>query len=224
MAITLWLDNGLGGLTNAHVVNAGADDCVGDSFGTDSNVSLQGSLGLECGFTAVTREGVGSCNVSCKAAASSKTLSAQSTLSNFNQSHKIVGLVCVVLKLRVAVESEVTVFTLEKVRLPKMFGKGNPSVDGLSASVAVERSRWGFTSCDQLLLASRKGPTLLMYQESMSEEVPLGWEPEFTLLAGNDILTPIRAIVNDHSFHERDVSIVHCNDFGYHSGVSTTEV
>ena len=40
-AITLvWLDKSLGGLTNAHVVNAGADDCMDDSFGTDSNVSL----------------------------------------------------------------------------------------------------------------------------------------------------------------------------------------
>ena len=183
----LWLDKGLGGLANAHVVNAGADDCLCNSFGTDSSVSLQGSLGLECRFTAVAGEGVGRCNVSRKAAASSETLPAQSTLRNFNQPHKIVGLVCVVLKLCVPVESEVTVFTLEEVRLPKMLGKGNPSVDGLSASAAVEWSRRCFTRFGQFLLTSCKGPALLMDQESMSEEVSLCWEPMFTLLAGDDI-------------------------------------
>ena len=223
-AITLWLNKGLGELANAHVVNAGTYDCLGNSFGTDSSVSLQGSLGLECGVTGVTREGVSRCNVSCKAAASSKALPTQSTLRNFNQAHKIVGLICVVLKLCVAVESEVTVFTLEKMRLPKMFGESNPSVDGFSASVAVEWSRRCFTRLDNLLLTSGKAPTLLMDQESMSEEVSLSWEPKFTLLAGNDILTSLCAIVNDHSFHERDVCIVHCDNFWNHGGVSTTEI
>merc|ERR1712130_792583 len=110
------------------------------------------------------------------------------------------------------------------MRLPKVFGEGNPSVDRLPASVAVEWSRRRFSGFDQFLLTSGKGPTLLMYQKSMSEEISLSWEPKFTLLAGNDILTTIRAIVNDHGFHERDISIIHCNDFWYHSCVCTTEI
>ena len=89
-----------------------------------------------------------------KTAASSETLPAQSTLRSFNQPHKIVGLICVVLKLCVPIESEVTVFTLEKVGLPKMLSKSNPSVDGLFASVAVEWSRRYFSRFGQFLLTS----------------------------------------------------------------------
>ena len=121
-------------------------------------MSLQGNLGLECGLTAVAREGVWRCNVSRKTAASSKTFPTQATLCYFDQPHKIVGLVCVVLKLCVPVESKVTVFTLEEVRLPKVFGQSDPSVDRLSASVAVERSRRRLASFDQHLLISCKGP------------------------------------------------------------------
>ena len=69
-AIILWLDRGL---TNAHVVDADVDDRFGNSFGTGGSVSLQGNLGLECGLTAVAREGVWRCNVSRKTAAASKT-------------------------------------------------------------------------------------------------------------------------------------------------------
>ena len=86
------------------------------------------------------------------------------------------GLVCVVLKLCVPVESKVTVFTLEEVRLPKVFGQSDPSVDRLSASVAVEGSRRRFASFDQLLLISCKGPTLLMNQESV-DELLTQWRP-----------------------------------------------
>ena len=223
-AITLWLNKGLGELANAHVVNAGADDCLGNSFGTDSSVSLQGSLGLECGVTGVTREGVSRCNVSCKAAASSKALPTQSTLRNFNQPHKIVGLICVVLKLCVPVESKVTVFTLEEVRLPKVFGQSDPSVDRLSASVAVERSRRRFTSFDQLLLISCKGPTLLMNQESVGEEISLCWEPKITLLTWNDILDANGLVDNDDSLHNWDVCIIHSNNIWNHCCECSLEI
>ena len=162
--------------------------------------------------------------MSCKTAAPCETLPAQTTLGDFDQTHKVVGLVRVVLKLCVPVESEVAVFTLEEVGLPEMLVQGNPGVDSFSASVAVEWSRRRFSGFDRFFLASCKSPTLLMYQKSMSEEISLSWEPKFTLLAGNDILTTIRAIVNDHGFHERNIRIIHCDDFWYHGCVSTTEI
>ena len=189
-------------------------------------MSLQGGLRWERGLTVVTRKGVRSCDVSCKTAAPCETLPAQTTLGDFDQAHKVVGLVRVVLKLCVPVESEVAVFTLEEVGLPEMLVQGNPGVDSFSASVAVEWPRRCVPRFDQVVLATFKGPTLLVNEDSMGEKVSLCWEVKVAFLTRNHILADDGCVIveDHHRLHERDVGVIHSNNFWHHRSKSASKV